>query len=130
MRDFDILRCLHYIYSISYGYKIVKTPSSTPELVNSDITMGKLVSSPNKTMAPQIYAASTKSVLDSIHISLSMISRIICNGMSPSVRMASLLGSGLIKSNVGNPRTWVKDSLGGIIFLVIYYSFVSVNFFF
>ena len=39
------------------------------------------------------------------HISLSMMSLIICIGMSPSVRIASLFGSGLIKNTVGNPRT-------------------------
>ena len=40
-----------------------------------------------------------------LHMSLSMISRIICNGISPSVLIASLLGSGLMKNNVGKPRT-------------------------
>ena len=40
------------------------------------------------------------------HISLSMMSLIICIGISPSVRIASLFGSGLIKNNVGSPLTW------------------------
>lgn len=40
-----------------------------------------------------------------LHMSLSMISRIICIGMSPSVLIASLFGSGLMKYTVGNPRT-------------------------
>lgn len=35
-----------------------------------------------------------------------MMSLIICIGMSPSVRIASLLGSGLTNNSVGRPRTW------------------------
>lgn len=36
------------------------------------------------------------------------MSRIICIGMSPSVLIASLFGSGLMKYNVGSPRTWER----------------------
>lgn len=39
------------------------------------------------------------------YISLSMMFLIISDGTSPSVRMASLFGSGLIKYSVGSPRT-------------------------
>lgn len=45
-----------------------------------------------------------------LHISLSSISRIICMGMSPSVLIAPLVGSGLMKYNVGNPRTCNTNS--------------------
>ena len=39
------------------------------------------------------------------HISLSMMFLIISDGTSPSVRIAFLFGSGLIKYSVGSPRT-------------------------
>lgn len=40
-----------------------------------------------------------------VHISLSMISRIVCIGISPSALIASLFGSGGIKYTVGSPLT-------------------------
>lgn len=43
--------------------------------------------------------------LQCLHMSLSIMSLIICIGISPSVRIASLFGSGLMKNRVGRPRT-------------------------
>lgn len=96
------------IYHTSSSYKFVFTPKKIKNLKLVTERLIPSISSPAKTRGLKICLLSN--VLLAPHISLSIISRIICIGISPSVRIASLFGSGLINNSVGNPRTWDTKS--------------------
>lgn len=114
------------IYHTSYSYTIFFTLKQYLNYTNCNIEKLKLV---NERLIPSYHhhpqkSEASKSVCSQtnfslflfffvwelmfhllLHKSLSIISLIICIGISPSVRIASLFGSGLIKNSVGKPRT-------------------------
>lgn len=75
------------------------------------LQLGTVSAVPYRIQLARARMLNNAAMVTSCHISLSIMSRIICIGMSPSVLIASLFGSGLIKYNVGSPRTCNKFAL-------------------